>query len=93
MALSVIVAYDVSDDADRVRVSALLSHHGVRVQRSVFECVLDAEELKTLLERVRNLVDLSTDTVHAFPLCRPCSGISVRIGQADRPLEERYWIV
>jgi len=35
-----LIAYDVEDDKQRLRISNLLEDYGVRVQRSVFECKL-----------------------------------------------------
>lgn len=62
-----LAAYDVRDD--RRRRSALrvmLDYAGDR-QKSVFECRLAESEVPLALERIGNLIDLSTDR---FILCR-----------------------
>jgi CRISPR-associated endonuclease Cas2 len=49
MALTHVIAYDISDDGRRARVAAVLQAHGDRVQRSVFVCTLEADILQVIL--------------------------------------------
>lgn len=93
MALNVIIAYDVSDNGNRARVSARLSKHGVRIQKSVYQCSLTAVELRAVMEDLRSLVDEGRDTVHGFPVCRACSADEITIGQVKEAMEVAYWIV
>jgi CRISPR-associated protein Cas2 len=93
VALNFVVAYDVSDNNQRSRVSERLGRYGVRIQKSVFQCVLTSEDLETLMAELTELVDVSRDTIHAFPTCRGCSEQVVRIGQVKDTLEVAYWIV
>lgn len=89
----VIVAYDVHDDDRRARLAAHLSKVGVRLQRSVFECILDADTLQATMQTVEAIVDLRTDVVHGFRQCAACQDEVVRIGQASEGLDIEYWIV
>jgi CRISPR-associated protein Cas2 len=91
--MRVIVAYDVSQDARRARLAALLSCWGDRIQRSVFECQLDQLELVEVLRRASVIIDSRTDVVHAFPHCGSCAGGRAELGQARRLEDVPYWIV
>jgi CRISPR-associated protein Cas2 len=67
-----VIAYDVADDARRQRVMRALEDMGDRVQRSVFEAVLTAEQLSALRERILPLIDPQEDSVRFYPLCQAC---------------------
>lgn len=89
----VLVAYDVSDDRDRSRLGMLLSHSGVRLQRSLFECDLNGQGIDYVLEKGRSLLALNRDVMHLFPQCEDCRKGRRSIGQAPGDLDEDYWIV
>lgn len=75
-----LAAYDVCDD--RRRRSALrvmLDHAGDR-QKSVFECRVAEADVPLLIERVGNLIDLSTDR---FILLRVRQTVCVARAQSD----------
>jgi CRISPR-associated protein Cas2 len=48
-----LVCYDVVGDARRVRVANLLKGYGLRVQKSVFECVLSGDQLEYVRGKLR----------------------------------------
>lgn len=91
--MKVVIAYDVSNDDARARVSARLAAYGSRIQRSVYECFVDAETLPGLLEGLEQLVDVRTDVVHAFPVCAGCAEGRRAIGQDRATVEDAYWVV
>lgn len=93
MALTVVITYDISNNDQRAKVAARLGRYGVRIQKSVFECVIDSEELDGLMRTVEALINVEHDVVHAFSVCRSCHGQVRHLGQAAPVLEERYWIV
>jgi CRISPR-associated protein Cas2 len=66
----VVVSYDITDDRRRVAVSNELLNFGVRVQKSVFECYLDADQLKELKGRLETKIDLRKDHVRFYHLCK-----------------------
>lgn len=68
-----LVTYDVSDDRARDRVAAALSGYGTRVQKSVFECEIDAQQVDELTDRlVQLLTEPTVDSVRVYRLCRSC---------------------
>ena len=93
MALTVVIAYDVSADARRSHVAALLQQFGDRIQFSVFLCRLAEEELAELLDRCRAAIDPHTDSIYLLRQCADCwSGVQT-IGQARPPEPSLYWAV
>jgi CRISPR-associated protein Cas2 len=67
----VVVCYDVADDGRRRRVDRALRGAGVRVQESVFECVLSRAEAAALRTRLAKLLAPPADSVRFYALCRP----------------------
>lgn len=63
------VCYDVTDDRRRQRVRAALQRHGERVQKSVFECHLNAREAEALQRELEPLIDRETDRIRFYALC------------------------
>ena len=93
MALTVVIAYDISQDRRRSRVAATLQQCGDRVQRSVFICALDAEQLTDLLHHVTDMIDTATDSVYAFRQCATCWDTVGIVGQATVKDDPYYWAV
>jgi CRISPR-associated protein Cas2 len=63
MALTHVIAYDISEDSRRARVAAVLQAYGDRVQRSVFVCLLEAGVLQEIRDRVSAIINPGTDSV------------------------------
>jgi CRISPR-associated endonuclease Cas2 len=61
-----IVTYDTPSDARRARLHRLLSGFGVRVQWSVFECVLADGELRRLRRLIDRTAEPDLDSVFVF---------------------------
>jgi len=87
------VAYDVSHDGARARIAAVLSSWGDRIQRSVFECQLDADELGEVMGCLEELVDPTCDVVQVFRQCAGCCAERREIGQAIGVQQDPYWII
>lgn len=50
------------------RVAQLCCAHGVRVQKSVFECLIAPGDVDALLEKLLNLMDAKKDTIRIYHL-------------------------
>ncbi|OQX07114.1 MAG: CRISPR-associated endonuclease Cas2 [Desulfobulbaceae bacterium A2] len=50
-----LVAYDIEDDRERLRTGKLLEGFGRRVQKSVFECLLDRRRRRDLALALESL--------------------------------------
>lgn len=89
----IVVSYDVVDDRRRTKVHKLLKNFGTRVQYSVFECQLEANELKRLQKRLRPLIDLKEDSVRFYQLCEVCLPKAEVVGAGEVTQVKAYRIV
>ncbi len=81
----VLVVYDVSDNAKRLRLAKTLERMGLsRIQRSAFAGAMPAARIKDLERAARRIIDPSTDVVHIIPLAE-------RDWQARRVLGTPIW--
>lgn len=93
MAVTVLIAYDIHSDDDRARVAAMLQSCGDRIQRSVFLCLIEPDDLAVLLDRLARLINPHRDLLHAFPLCANCATHADARGQAVLEEPPPFWIV
>ena len=66
------VSYDIPDDRRRTRLHRDLKGFGMRVQYSVFECVLDEPEAARSQATVRRTIKRGEDHVRYYRLCENC---------------------
>lgn len=78
-----VICYDISSNDRRRRVSECLDGYGDRIQRSVFEAVLDAKLLKACLSELADLIDSDEDSIAAYALCASCDDRRVYRGSAE----------
>lgn len=76
--MEILVAYDVATDdaAGRRRlrrVAKTCEAYGQRVQKSVFECVLNEMDMERLVARLREEMDETEDSVRIYRLREPLS--------------------
>ena len=93
MALTHVIAYDISDDKRRARVAAILQAYGDRVQRSVFVATVDDGMLAEARERISQIINPGTDSVYIFRQCAACWEEVGIYGQATVSHETLYWAV
>ena len=67
-----LVTYDIEDPKRLKRVAKILEAHGLRLQKSVFECLLRPEDLKRLMNKLENEIEEELDGIKFFPLCKAC---------------------
>ncbi len=70
------VAYDVATDRAEGRkrlrkVAQVCEAHGQRVQKSVFECTLNAAELEVLMHRLWRVMEPTEDSLRVYRLREP----------------------
>ena len=74
--MEVLVAYDVSTEtaqgrARLRRVAKICEGYGQRVQKSVFECILNAGQLEMLKHRLARVVKVDEDSLRIYRLQEP----------------------
>lgn len=92
-ALTLVAAYDVSEDDRRARLAAVLQSFGDRVQKSVFVILIDETELADLRERSLGIIDPDTDSFLLFRQCGTCWDKRGTLGQAHTPTPVTHWTV
>jgi len=68
----IVVAYDISSNKRRKKVADLLCGCGVRVNKSVFECVVTDDGFKKLKTDIAKLINKKSDMVNFYFLCKEC---------------------
>ena len=89
-----LVAYDIADDARRLRVAKALLDYGVRVQESVFECLVANEaKVAEMIDRLRELIEPEEDAVRIVPVCAACTGKLVILGRGEPTKDPDVYVV
>lgn len=63
-----LICYDVVLDQRRNQVAHLLEGYGMRVQKSVFECVLNSDQRELLERKLNRYIKPAEDQVRFYPL-------------------------
>ncbi len=64
-----VICYDIPSDRRRNKVARLLEGYGVRVQKSLFECHLDATHENLLRKELQGIIVTGEDKVRFYSLC------------------------
>ena len=65
-----VVTYDITDDKRRDQISSELQNYGMRVQKSIFECYPDYDQIDTLKASLETMIDITTDHIRFYYLCK-----------------------
>jgi CRISPR-associated protein Cas2 len=68
----IVVVYDISDDKRRTRLHNTLLNYGTPVQYSVFECLLEPEQVNKMKEAIERVIQPRKDRVRYYYLCQKC---------------------
>ena len=63
-----LICYDIVLTRRRNRVAHLLEGYGMRVQKSVFECLLNEPQLEMLQRKLSHYINAEEDQVRFYPL-------------------------
>lgn len=86
-----VIVYDVSEDRERRQVAKVVESEGFRVQKSVFECRLNARGLRRLMTNLEKL-NLQTGGVRIYRSNNCGPECSVHVQAAPHP-EEAFCLV
>ena len=70
--MRLIISYDIIDDKRRTKLAKKLCDYGKRVQYSVFEADLTAEQMGKMLKIILPFVDEEEDSLRVYRLCANC---------------------
>lgn len=89
-----LICYDIVQDSRRNRVAKLLEAYGLRVQKSVFEVMLTAEQYQKLQKRLGWLIAPDTDQIRFYPLTKRSQAKAMILGvQPERAIADGTFIV
>ncbi len=88
-----VVTYDICEDSVRRSVARILLDHGRRIQWSVFECWLAADQKTALRDLISAEVDPSVDRIRWFPVCGLCQPRIHACGPEVRPDEDQGFVI
>lgn len=91
--LYVVISYDITDDRRRNRVCHELKNYGEHIQFSVFECLLDNENLERLAKWLGRIIDLNEDSVRIYCLCNRCRRMITILGAGKVCEDEDVYVV
>lgn len=89
----VVVSYDVVSDKRRNRISKLMLNYGKRVQRSVFECNLNPDQLKRMVRQITGVYQEKEDTIRVYSLCEGCVPRAQTLGVGELTHDELVYVV
>ena len=69
----------------KAHVTQLRAEYGVRVQRSVFECVVTSAGYERFCERLRDALGRGEGEIRMYRLCGACHRASRRVGRGVNP--------
>jgi len=87
-----VIAYDISLNRRRVRVSKLLATRGIRLQKSVFLVQATQQQVHSLLHDLAAQIELATDSVCAWPLSNNWQEKQLAFPEEAAPLQEVFLI-
>jgi len=84
-----VVAYDISNNKRRKKLSECLDKYGRRVNYSVYEIELGKTKFNKLLTeiKVKKLVNKKYDSVRFYHLCKDCVPKSFELSIASDPFD------
>lgn len=88
-----VVSYDIPDDRRRVNVAKTLLDFGVRVQYSVFECIMDDNAQQELLQRLARIVVEDEDKIRVYALCAKCEGRIAVLGCGEVTKDKDIYVL
>ena len=68
----IVVAYYIADTKRRNKIAKCLEGYGIRVNYSVFECVLKPGPMKKMKKKLNSLLNEDEDTIRIYQLCKDC---------------------
>jgi len=90
-----LICYDIANDRRRDRVSRLLEGYGMRVQKSVFECVLTPDQFELLQKRLqtKRYLNPNEDQLRFYPLSPRHRKMVLLLGmQPQRQVDDTVFI-
>lgn len=89
----IVVSYDVADDRRRTKLAQALKDFGARVQYSVFECLLEADQVERMRLRIERLISPEEDSVRIYRFCADCGSRTEIFGLGKLPEDPDVYVL
>lgn len=89
----IVVSYDIADDRRRTKLAHALKDFGERVQYSVFECLLEADQVERLHYRIERLISPEKDSVRLYRFCADCGKRTEILGLGKLPEDPEVYVL
>ncbi len=94
----VLVSYDVSTETSAGRrrlrhVAKVCLNHGQRVQKSVFECKVNAMQLQVLKNELLDIIELEEDSLRIYHILEPLEKHVMEFGKFKATDFEKILII
>jgi CRISPR-associated protein Cas2 len=90
--MNTIIVYDITDNKRRNRFRKFLKELGIRSQKSVYECRIDAREVREIRYYCQKKLDLDVDAVRIYRVCATCMDKALIQGQGVR-FSRLDWVI
>lgn len=89
-----LVCYDIVKNSRRTKAAHLLEGYGLRVQKSVFECVLNKHQYEMLHRKLSDYIKSEEDQVRFYPMTAHTRRKVIVLGvQPERQIDDVAFIV
>lgn len=89
-----LICYDVVKDKRRNKVAKLLEGYGLRVQKSVFECMLTDDQYVMVTRKLNKYLNADEDQLRFYPMSGHTRRKVVILGtQPEREIDDDAFIV
>lgn len=89
----VLITYDITNPKRLIRTNKFLKEFGINTQKSVFECDIDSNGLRTIRKYCKNSLDINTDSVRIYKICSGCINKVIISGQGIKITNHTYQVV
>ena len=86
-----LIAYDISNNKKRKKISDLLDRYGERINLSVYECMLTDVQKEDIINQLKVIMD-KNDIVKIYFICSTCYSKSIHLGKKEPPKETNVFI-
>lgn len=89
-----LICYDIVKNSRRTKAAHLLEGYGLRVQKSVFECVLTQRQYDMLHRKLGQYIQADEDQVRFYPMTAHTRHKVITLGvQPERQIDDVAFIV
>lgn len=88
-----LISYDIEDDKKRNKIAKIMEDFGKRVQFSVFEGLIDMEQLNKLKNKIEGIIEKEKDSIRIYRICENCQKLIEVIGEGEVSKDLDFYII